>query len=528
MTLCMEKLITRFATFLIAGLVLLPPWASVAAGAGGLVTCLLDGACSQVDAAVCEAQGGKNLGNALTCSDPMVFLDRAAAPGGNGSYQLPFQTLVETEAGAPDGAVVRILRDGNYPATNLILDRPLKLINQSLVGPAVLRPPIVNCQNAVDCNDNNGCTIDSCIPGVGCQYAQKICNIECLGGECDPVTGGCGPVLPVGTTCNDGNNCTFGDSCFYGTCSGTPCTDAQTCCPGEACVNLGMDNSNCGACGNVCENSVCFQGSCFSGCVISGVGYLNGARNPNNVCQICDVSVNRTEWQPLNLLDDPGNPFGFECQLGDCFRGYCVNGACSSFAGVTPGCPPASTCATYQCHPVSQQCILTPQNQGAACTPPLVNNGCRSSTQGTCQSGSCVASPDNEGEYCIPVPITGIHAACYSGRGTCDASGTCTPERLNDGAFCGYYGTNCGICFTLLSSGFFGCHLSEGSIACPCMGGLGNPAICNPEGVCLNIPNDEIDCHEDNECCRGMVCICHPYFPQSCTSKTCWNLTDID
>ena len=107
----------------------------------------------------------------------------------------------------------------------------------------------------VVCNDNNACTSDSCIPALGCVYTNQpngsacddgnacttgeVCvngtcqlgvGIACMpsdpchvAGICNPVTGVCSnPPAPNGTTCNDGNPCTFGDVCVNGSCAGTP------------------------------------------------------------------------------------------------------------------------------------------------------------------------------------------------------------------------------------------------------------------------------------------------------------------
>ena len=105
----------------------------------------------------------------------------------------------------------------------------------------------------VVCNDNNACTADSCIPAQGCVYvsvppgstcddndacthgdtcvngtcqgAPTVCAApdQChLAGTCDPLSGTCtNPPAPDGTTCNDGNPCTVADHCVNGVCAGT-------------------------------------------------------------------------------------------------------------------------------------------------------------------------------------------------------------------------------------------------------------------------------------------------------------------
>ena len=66
---------------------------------------------------------------------------------------------------------------------------------------------------AVDCNDLNPCTDDSCDAGLGCQHVNNN--------------------LP----CNDGSLCTTGDACINGACTGTlqPCNDLDACNGVESC-----------------------------------------------------------------------------------------------------------------------------------------------------------------------------------------------------------------------------------------------------------------------------------------------------
>ncbi|MBP47926.1 MAG: hypothetical protein CMH53_08290, partial [Myxococcales bacterium] len=98
------------------------------------------------------------------------------------------------------------------------------------------------------CDDNNGCTTDSCDMKKGCQFITKgantlcddgnacttadacdpkgvctglakVCDdsIECTLNQCDPQSGNCS--FPNNTgPCDDGDKCTEGESCLGGTC----------------------------------------------------------------------------------------------------------------------------------------------------------------------------------------------------------------------------------------------------------------------------------------------------------------------
>ena len=101
---------------------------------------------------------------------------------------------------------------------------------------------------ALDCNDNNPCTDDSCDPATGCVHTNNT------------------------SPCNDGNACTTNDTCGGGTCSGGPppvCNDnnvctTDTCDPATGCVftNNTIPCSDGNACttGDTCGGGVCNPG----------------------------------------------------------------------------------------------------------------------------------------------------------------------------------------------------------------------------------------------------------------------------
>ena len=105
----------------------------------------------------------------------------------------------------------------------------------------------------MNCNDTNPCTDDSCSPQTGCQFQpnsapcsdNNACTEpgQCQGGWCTP-----GPA----TDCDDEDPCTD-DSCLPETgCQHAVNTDFQT------------DHENCGECGVVCADSqVCQGGKCL-------------------------------------------------------------------------------------------------------------------------------------------------------------------------------------------------------------------------------------------------------------------------
>jgi hypothetical protein len=105
---------------------------------------------------------------------------------------------------------------------------------------------------ALDCDDGNKCTDDSCDPGSGCVHA------------------------PNAAPCDDGDACTVTDACSNATCTGSgkldcddgnKCTD-DSCDPGSGCVHA----PNAAPCddGDACTmNDVCASGTCKPGSPLS-------------------------------------------------------------------------------------------------------------------------------------------------------------------------------------------------------------------------------------------------------------------
>src|SRR5947209_3790478 len=84
-----------------------------------------------------------------------------------------------------------------------------------------------NKANGSTCNDNNACTSgETCQNGTcGSPSSTVTCTAldQChVAGTCDPSTGVCSnPNKTDGTTCTDGNACTQTDTCQNGTCIGS-------------------------------------------------------------------------------------------------------------------------------------------------------------------------------------------------------------------------------------------------------------------------------------------------------------------
>jgi len=226
------------------------------------------------------------------------------------------------------------------------------------------------CTVDSDCDDGNGCTADSCdvgaetcvfnpvpLEGAGCDDGKfctptdtctagictgppRDCSLfgdECNDGVCNEAADACeqspaneGAACPAdandctddvcqgGTcahpnntaACNDGDLCTFNDTCNAGSCGGTPnpCEDKLDCTV-DACNGVGG----------------CTFTPTAGTCAIGGVCYDKGDTNPGNQCQVCDPSspgawTNKANATPCS----DGDP----CTSGEaCSGGACVGGS---------------------------------------------------------------------------------------------------------------------------------------------------------------------------------------------------------
>jgi hypothetical protein len=483
---------------------------------------------------------------------------------------------VVTCAGEPDGTACN---DGNACTTAdacqggtctgaapVICEFPGQCQNAGSCDPATGQCSYPPKANGTTCNDGNACTVGdacqagSCVSGSPISCPPRIFPTQChqLVQDCNPANGQCvARPSADGTACDDGNSCTTKDSCQAGVCTGAPCGPGRACCSTDApCVDIGSDSANCGACGNMCTNSVCLLGQCYDGCVISGVGYPNGVRNPGNDCEVCDTSFTRTAWSAL------GGSSAFTCTIG-CFHGFCFAGACGGLSPTPTGgvCGSASTCVSGTCNQFGV-CVRTAVNEGQSCTPLLSKSGCTGTT-GTCKDGDCIPVATNEGGYCLqaePAPDPRCRSAV---DGTCN-EGTCIHDPLPDHTPCTppnqCHTGEClaGTCHTDILPTGTPCTLLTGDKCrlASCGSGLCQPKLSGATKSCPDKCGDSTTCdsatgmcegsppsfgktscggtptggRHPEACCPGQVCMCPPNssgIPDFCFQYGCWNPADI-
>ncbi|MFH1532422.1 MAG: LamG-like jellyroll fold domain-containing protein [Pseudomonadota bacterium] len=253
---------------------------------------------------------------------------------------------------------------------------------------------------AVDCEDSNPCTDDSCDPAIGCVNAPNTddCDDEvdctwsdqCSEGVCAGTLYDCDDPdqceTATGATCNGDGTCTYPSAPM----DGEPCDDSSACTVGEACAGgacIGGGPTNCDD-GNVCTDDSCDE-------------------------QLGCVSLD-------NAADcDDGDP----CTTGD----HCGAGSCVTTG--TLACDDTNPCTDDECVE-GIGCEYTPNTEpcedGNSCTEGDHCEGgncvagdtfvCDQDHDGVCLDLSCptlapdlcptVWTPDGTGDLCAPLPDT--------------------------------------------------------------------------------------------------------------------------
>jgi len=188
--------------------------------------------------------------------------------------------------------------------------------------------PTKGCQyQAVNCNDNNNCTVDSCSNGK-CSNIPVVCTAPnpCTSASCNPLTGTC---LYTPKVCTAPNNCTS-SSCNMttGNCNVVTLNATQICDDGNVCTIDTCSTANGGTCVHtpvVCPlaNDTCTVIQC-----IPGFG-----------CESTFITC---------VLDANGNPVVKQSNVTypppkDCSIAYCQNGTCTKDTQACAGLVDVST-----------------------------------------------------------------------------------------------------------------------------------------------------------------------------------------
>jgi hypothetical protein len=381
------------------------------------------------------------------------------------------------------------------------------------------------CQNGVcgggvlvDCDDENPCTDDLCLPAVGCSHSNNTATCDdddaCTSGEtcsggicgggkstdcpvsgpciasatCNPSTGLCVPsAKPDGVGCSDGAACTTNDACLGGHCVGAPLDcgpagpcevsrscepasgtckptlrpDAETCSDGDACTTLDR-----------CTSGVCTPGTEPLDC------------DDENPCTTDSCSPGSgCIHTPNQLPCDDDNP----CTLVDaCAQGGCV--------GSSPMVCTAGACQlTSTCVPEVGACVPTARPDGTGC-----DDGSSCTVTDVCVSGQCSAGSSrvcNDGNPCTTdgcEPLTPGGCVSAPASGPCSDGNPCTEADQCVGSTCVAGQVNGACCLTDAECEAKDPDRCDGTLACVNL-------------TCVPKPNTAVTCDtaSDDDCMKA-------------------------
>ena len=347
------------------------------------------------------------------------------------------------------------------------------------------------CQNgactpgtALNCDDVNPCTVDSCDASLGCQHAALADGSFCLDGSVCNGSETCqAGICTAGTAlnCDDGNACTTDGCNAIGGCTHAPiggcqtctvnsdCNDANPCttdvCSGGACQNNTVANGTPCADGTVCNGAeTCQAGACTAGsalncddgnpCTTDTCDAVAGCQHPavtdgtscadSTVCNGAETCLSGvcSPGSPLNC--DDGNPCtadscnaiagcqyvaatdGTPCPDGTACNGAetCLSGAC--VPGIPLNCDDLNPCTTDSCDP-ALGCLNPALADGTPCPDGTVCNGDEICSAGTCMPGTPPFCSD--GNACTTDtcdPTLGCQYLPVGDGTVCDDGDTCT------------------------------------------------------------------------------------------------------
>jgi hypothetical protein len=236
--------------------------------------------------------------------------------------------------------------------------------------------------NGTACDDGNACTpVDTCQAGfcTGSNPVTCAAPDQCHdAGVCDPSTGICSnPPKDDGTGCDDGEACTYNDTCSSGVCAGTPITCTSDTCTTQTCNGT----SSCTVTpntGDPCDdaNACTFNDICSSSGVCGGTPIT--CTSDTCTTQTCNGTSSCTVTPNTGDPCDDGNACTF-------------NDVCSS-GGVCGGTTITCTndqCNTRTCNGTSS-CTVTPKADGTSCS----DDGFACTIDG-CKAGVCAHTPNN-------------------------------------------------------------------------------------------------------------------------------------
>ncbi len=336
------------------------------------------------------------------------------------------------------------------------------------------------------CDDDDPCTkSDACQEGVCSGYALS-CDTPpnlCFQAQGNCLDGECHYDYDNGTSCTDGDSCTFDDVCLDGSCGGTQitcddppnaCYQAQGSCEAGQCTYQYDDEASCDDGDSCTSGDTCSQGSCAgstmacddppNSCFQSQGSCEDGqcqyafntsTCNDGNSCTVNDTCAQGSCVGTAMACDSPPNAcYGSgSCNDGECLYEVDNNATCTD----GDSCTVSDSCHDGICLGTAMTCSTPPnscyQDQGSCadgqCQYGFQNNiGCNDSDSCTandsCQNGVCTGTAmvcDTPPNGCYQDPGTCSNGQCqyaYDNGATCTDGDACTTtDRCYNGSCAG-------------------------------------------------------------------------------------------
>ncbi len=400
-------------------------------GASNQCACMADADCAVADD-----------GNAC---NGVAFCDKTAMP-----YKCAFSAVVVCQTATDSACTATKCVPATGNCVTSVMPNGL-VCSTNLCEPATCKSGACTPGSPLICDDGNTCTVDSCSPSAGCQYAASPAPASCDDNNACTVADSCIGTACVGgaaLACDDANPCTI-DACnALSGCAHTysasncndnnPCTD-DSCLPASGCQSVpnskACDDGSACTTGDICSGGGCAGApvmcSALDQCHVAGLCGAQGCSNPtkangtacsdSNACTANDTCTSGVCSGTAKNCDD-----GIACTSDSCgANGACVHGANNA------ACADGNVCTTDIC--ASAGCLSTDNstvcNDSNACTTGDVCIG------GTCAGTSVDPLVDcDDGNVCTIdacAPAVGCqHTATPIGNscGTdkaCDFGGVC-------------------------------------------------------------------------------------------------------
>ncbi|MCO4763728.1 MAG: hypothetical protein KC502_19605, partial [Myxococcales bacterium] len=380
--------------------------------------------------------------------------------------------------------------------------------------------------SAVDCNDSNPCTDDSCDPKTGCTNANNtgVCDDgsvctegeacadgKCAGGKtkvCDDgnsctkdacdIAVGCTTTNDDGAACDDTDPCTDKDACKDGACAAgvakscddsDPCTidlcDSKT---GKCSNEKAKDGGSCND-GNPCtDTDVCTGGKCAG---------QKSTCDDSDPCTAdsCDPKKGCINTASTGGDCDDSNP----CTEAD----KCGKDGCT---GQLKDCDDKNTCTSDSCDPKT------------GCTNTAVDGNCddgdKCTSTDACKDGACSGTGGKDCDDGNPCTADGCDATTgecthKAQAGKCDDGSKCTSDDKCDGGKCTGKSADCDDskpCTTDTCDKDTGCKHDNNTDSCDDGNACTSKDVCE-DGKCVGAPLPKSTCDDKNVCTKDS---CNP------------------